>query len=91
MVICDEDCFHCKFPDCMWDGRTKCTPGSGRLGDRIRAARLAAGYNQKQLAEKIGVRPALLSLWETNASGVSEKNMAKLYAEFPELRRRSHG
>lgn len=85
MAICDQHCFECIYPDCIWDGDIEHRAQQNRLGDRIKAARAKVGLNQRQLAEKLGVRQALLSLWETNTSGVSKKNMEKLIKEFPEL------
>ncbi len=84
-MICNEDCFNCKFPDCVKGDRDYEVPESRRLGDKIRTARLKAGLQQQQVAKLIGVRPALLSQWETNTSGVSPKNLEKLRRLFPEI------
>lgn len=86
MKICNEDCFNCKYSDCIRDEHHREAPEGKRMGDRIRTARLKMGLSQAKLAELLGVRPALLSLWETNTSGVSDANMEKLAALFPELK-----
>lgn len=38
------------------------------LGDRLAAARMAAGLSQAQLAARLGVRPATLRNWEDDRS-----------------------
>ena len=85
MPICNEDCFNCKYPDCVKGQKDRNVPESRRMGDKIKTARLKAGLQQQQVAKLIGVSPALLSLWETNSSGVSKKNLEKLRKLFPEL------
>ncbi|WP_372365432.1 helix-turn-helix domain-containing protein [Candidatus Uabimicrobium sp. HlEnr_7] len=48
------------------------------LGNNIRIERARNRITQEQLAEKIGVSKACISLWENNKSSPSMRDMAKL-------------
>ncbi|QIK84875.1 helix-turn-helix transcriptional regulator [Sanguibacter sp. HDW7] len=38
------------------------------FGDRLRKARLTAGYDQREFAERIGATPSRIAHWETDRS-----------------------
>lgn len=49
-AVCDRDCFHCKFPDCIAEGMTA---EDYRDAKRIEAELLnPKSYKEKQLAAK---------------------------------------
>jgi transcriptional regulator with XRE-family HTH domain len=48
------------------------------LGERIAAARIAAGLSQTQLAEKLGVSQRVVTYWEREADGLKADQLAKL-------------
>jgi transcriptional regulator with XRE-family HTH domain len=50
------------------------------IGENIKAARLAAGMTQKELAEKIGVPYQSVQRWEKGAFKPSLDNLIKLAA-----------
>jgi len=56
------------------------------LGDQVRAARLARGLTQADLAVRIGVTQGAISTWEQGAETPSFVHMLKLLLSLPELR-----
>ena len=48
------------------------------LGERIYRARIASNMNQSELAKKIGVSAAVISIWENDKSKPKETNLNKL-------------
>lgn len=53
------------------------------LGQKIKAARLAAGMIQPDLAEKLGVTRNAVSLWESDKNGPSLSTLMKLVKLIP--------
>ena len=53
------------------------TPTSS-AGDRIRAARVAAGYTQEALAREVGVTRSAVAQWETDRAGQVGGNLARI-------------
>ncbi len=53
-----------------------------QLGLRIKELREARGMNQAQLATALGIKPSRVSQWETNARGVTLKNIVALARFF---------
>lgn len=56
------------------------------LGDTIRAARLARGLTQGDLAGQVGVTQGAISSWEQGLGAPSFVHMLKLLLSLPELR-----
>lgn len=52
------------------------------LGQNIRAARLEKGWTQRQLAERFGGDPMLVSKWERGWHRPSEANLTSLAQVF---------
>ncbi len=52
-------------------------PATG-LGARIRAARLAQGFTQDQLARAVGVTRSAVAQWETGRAGQVGGNLARI-------------
>ena len=48
------------------------------LGERIRAARQAAGLSQEKLAERLGLTRQAVTKWETGQSAPSTENLLRL-------------
>ena len=48
------------------------------LGQRLRALREAAGWSQRELAQRVGVRQGRYSKWERDAEGVPEEKLEAL-------------
>ena len=48
------------------------------FGERIRQIRKAKGWRQRHVAERLGVIPETISLYETGAREPSLKNLVKL-------------
>ena len=48
------------------------------LGERIRAARQAAGLSQEKLAEQLGLTRQAVTKWETGQSAPSTENLLRL-------------
>lgn len=48
------------------------------MGEKLKAARLAAGLSQYQLAEKVGCSQHHISRWENGERGPSAKSLKKL-------------
>ena len=48
------------------------------LGERIRAARQAAGLSQEKLAERLGLTRQAVTKWETGQSAPSTENLLHL-------------
>ena len=46
--------------------------------NRLRECRLQSGLKQKQVADRIGVAPSIVSRWETGVTQISRKNLVKL-------------
>lgn len=44
----------------------------------LKAARVRAGMNQKELSERIGVTPTTISAWEIGRNGPNRENVQKL-------------
>lgn len=53
-----------------------------QIGKRLKLIRTAAGYKQKDLAEKIEVQPALLSMYEQGKREPSLNFLRKFCNEF---------
>ena len=47
-------------------------------GEKIRAARMAAGFTRNQLAAAIGCSPGAISHWENNKNGIQNSHHRKL-------------
>lgn len=54
------------------------TENRGSIGDRIRQARKAAGLNQSELAQRIGVSQPAIATWESGVHDPRRVVMAKL-------------
>lgn len=48
------------------------------FGKQLQDARMAQGMTQRQLAEKLGTRKGVISLWETESNFPSEGNLARV-------------
>ncbi len=53
-------------------------PPTAELGARIRAARLAQGLTQDQLARAVGVTRSAVAQWETGRAGQVGGNLARI-------------
>jgi transcriptional regulator with XRE-family HTH domain len=53
-------------------------PPAAELGARIRAARLAQGLTQEQLAHAVGVTRSAVAQWETGRAGQVGGNLARI-------------
>jgi transcriptional regulator with XRE-family HTH domain len=53
-------------------------PPAAELGARIRAARLAQGLTQDQLARAVGVTRSAVAQWETGRAGQVGGNLARI-------------
>lgn len=51
------------------------------IGQRIRAKRIAAGFNRSELSRKVGVTPQAVQQWEEGVTSPRGKNLRKL-ADF---------
>jgi transcriptional regulator with XRE-family HTH domain len=60
----------------------KKTPFKQYMGQQIRALRDAAGLTQMELAVRLGVTPAHISLWETGQTMPDSKYLEKICEEF---------
>lgn len=49
-----------------------------KIGDRIRQARHAIGYSQRDLAAAVGVTPGTVALWETGSRSPGRENLVKI-------------
>ena len=88
MKICNEDCFNCKYDDCIQGNVTQLIPVGNSFGERLKRARLLAGMKQKDAADKIGVKTNTFSTWENNRSTPSPAFLKKIQNAFPELMNR---
>ena len=63
--------------------RSRHEPGYREMGDRLRAERRAHGLSLRELADRLGVSPSLISQVET---GRAQPSVSTLYAIAAELR-----
>ena len=61
------------------------SPARGAFGARIRAAREAEGFSQRELSEKIGVAPPFISQLEQGARLPSDETCSSLAGALPTL------
>ena len=66
------------------DGRVRAVQGAAgvreRIGEQVRAQRIAAGISQSGLARRIGVTPSALSQVERGRHGLSGETLTRLWA-----------
>ena len=87
-AICDQDCFRCKFPDCILSTMDATAGRRERKkdprGEILRAGRLAAGYKTAtELAEAMGIAPREVKAWEAGKRWPRGRAAAKLYRYLP--------
>ena len=98
MSICDQNCFQCKYSDCMLGKKRKYSPERQRRYNRtlmhknhglyaseqriITIARLRCAWRQEDLAERLGCEQTDVSRYEL---GKTRAPWEKLYAIMPEL------
>lgn len=56
------------------------SPGGTTMGDRIKAARVAAGLTQEQVARQFGIKGSAVTQWESDASRPESRRMGTLAA-----------
>lgn len=74
------DCGHC-FGDSPFMPKTHRAPFAVEVGQRLARARQAAGYSQKQLAERLGVSAPKLSNWENGINMLPPEYARKVFLE----------
>lgn len=90
-AVCDQDCFHCKFPDCVlstMEAAPRLARPKDPRGEILRAGRIAAGYKTATaLAEAMGTEPKTVKAWEAGRSWPRGQTAATLYRFLPAIRK----
>ena len=99
MPVCDFDCFHCRFADCIAESTEilRHENNGRKYQKRLRDAeitgfaRIILDYrhnlklSQRQFAALLGISSTAIGLWEIGKNVPSTESWDKLVAKFPDL------
>lgn len=94
-MVCGQtpaDCLNCERAVCVWDkpespkSRTWWTPETYRaVGDVLRSERTRLQYNQREMAQHLGVTYTAYRAWEQGCCCPQPKNWRRLVRHIPAL------
>lgn len=103
MSICDKDCLHCKYPDCIL-GKRKYSPEQSRIYVKrhvermkkqyaeeqriITIARRQRGWKQEDLAWKLGCEQTDVSRYECGKVRAPWERLYRLMPELEQMRKK---
>ena len=99
MAVCDFDCFHCRFPDCIAGIDAIMRDENGGVQKYHRHdrpaptgfAKIVIDYRkglkltQRQFAALLGISSTAVGLWEIGRNVPAQKTWDKIVLQFPDL------